>query len=521
MASENTVRKTEELSKSGEIDLAALEKNASNSFGTVENSTAPSRDLSLLAIIAIGWNICNSWAAIAATLAISVASGGPVTLIYGIIIIFIFGAACALSMAEIASVHPTAGGQYHWTSILAPEFASRGLSYWCGAVNVFGWIATSAGFIITFPTMALALASFWNPGYTVETWHVFLIFQAMNFLMVMYNIFLLKRTIWLQDVGFFLSLIAFFVITITCLAESNPKQSSDFVWREFVNTSGWSSDGVVFLTGLVNPNFIFSGLDGAIHLAEECTNAAVAVPRALISTVAIGFVTALVFAIGMCYSYHDFDAVLASPFPALEIWYQATSSRAVASFFLVTLNVITLFAISGAIQTASRLTWSFARDDAVVLAPFLSRIHPRLGVPVWSLVANSACVFVLGCVYLGSSTAFNALVSTGIILQQLSFAFPAALMLYRRAKGTLEEVMPSAKTGFKLRYGVGPVANVLTMVMALLALVFYDLPVILPVTVGNMNYSCAVIGVMGLLALANWFGYATRKYQGPRMEHHI
>lgn len=111
----------------------------------------------------------------------------------------------------------------------------------------------------------------------------------------------------------FLSLIAFFVITITCLAESNPKQSSDFVWREFVNTSGWSSDGVVFLTGLVNPNFIFSGLDGAIHLAEECTNAAVAVPRALVSTVAIGFVTALVFAIGMCYSYHDFDAVLASP----------------------------------------------------------------------------------------------------------------------------------------------------------------------------------------------------------------
>lgn len=49
--------------------------------------------------------------------------------------------------------------------------------------------------------MALALASFWNPGYSVQTWHVFLIFQAMNFLMVAYNIFLLKRTIWLQDVG--------------------------------------------------------------------------------------------------------------------------------------------------------------------------------------------------------------------------------------------------------------------------------------------------------------------------------
>lgn len=174
-------------------------------------------------------------------------------------------------------------------------------------------------------------------------------------------------------------------------------------------------------------------------------------------------------------------------FPALEIWYQATSSRNVATFFLVVLNTITLFAISGAIQTASRLTWSFARDDAVVLAPYLSRIHPKWGVPVWSLIANSACVFVLGCVYLGSSTAFNALVSTGIILQQLSFAFPAALMLYRRATGTLNEVMPFTKIGFRLRFGVGPVANVLTIVMALLALVFYDLPVVLPVTVGNMS----------------------------------
>lgn len=132
----------------------------------------------------------------------------------------------------------------------------------------------------------------------------------------------------------------------------------------------------------------------------------------------------------------------------------------------------------------------------MVLAPYLSRIHSRWGVPMWSLIANSACVFILGCVYLASSTAFNALVSTGIILQQLSFAFPAALMLYRRATGTLSEVLPPAKVEFKLRFGTGLVANVLTIVMALLALVFYDLPVVLPVTVGNMSknhLSCSIL----------------------------
>jgi choline transport protein len=50
-----------------------------------------------------------------------------VTLIYGIIIIFVLAGSCALSMAEIASVYPTAGGQYHWTSILAPEGINRPL----------------------------------------------------------------------------------------------------------------------------------------------------------------------------------------------------------------------------------------------------------------------------------------------------------------------------------------------------------------------------------------------------------
>lgn len=85
------------------------------------------RDIGPLAIVGLGWNICNSWSAIAATLVISISSGGPVTLLYGIVLIFVLGGACALSMAEIASVYPTAGGQYHWTSILTPRRYSRGL----------------------------------------------------------------------------------------------------------------------------------------------------------------------------------------------------------------------------------------------------------------------------------------------------------------------------------------------------------------------------------------------------------
>lgn len=85
------------------------------------------RDIGMISIIALGWNICNSWAAVAATMILSITSGGPVTLLYGIVVIFVLNGSAAASMAEIASVYPTAGGQYHWTGVLAPKKWSRGL----------------------------------------------------------------------------------------------------------------------------------------------------------------------------------------------------------------------------------------------------------------------------------------------------------------------------------------------------------------------------------------------------------
>lgn len=68
------------------------------------------------------------------------------------------------------------------------------------------------------------------------------------------------------------------------------------------------------------------------------------------------------------------------------------------------LITIAFFALNGCVQTSSRLTWSFARDDALVFSRFITRIHPKLGVPVWALIFNQFVVFIIGCVYLGSTT---------------------------------------------------------------------------------------------------------------------
>ena len=114
---------------------------------------------------------------------------------------------------------------------------------------------------------------------------------------------------------------------------------------------------------------------------------------------------------------------------------------------------------------------------------FFGHIHPKLNVPVWSLIANNATVFIIGCIFLSSSVAFNAFIGTGLILQQVTYAIPAAVLMLQRSSSSL---LPKNRP-FKL-YGVlGWVANLLTVAFAVVVLIFYNFPVVLPITGSNMS----------------------------------
>lgn len=109
-----------------------------------------------------------------------------------------------------------------------------------------------------------------------------------------------------------ISLASFFVICITCLAITQPKQSSYHVWHEFINNNQWDSKALVFLLGLINPTYGFAGLDGAIHLAEDCFEPARTVPRALCSSLVVGFTTAFFLVVSMLYCVKDIHAAINS-----------------------------------------------------------------------------------------------------------------------------------------------------------------------------------------------------------------
>jgi choline transport protein len=171
-------------------------------LGQCEDTQETARTrLSPITMVALSFNICNSWVAIATSLALAISAGGPVTVLYGIMCSCAVYACVGISLAEMISVYPTPGGQYHFTSILAPKAWSRGLSYMCGSISMFSWITVTAAATILGAQMVIALPEQYVEGYTPQPWHYFVVYQAINVAMLLYNLLAIRVTPWIHNVG--------------------------------------------------------------------------------------------------------------------------------------------------------------------------------------------------------------------------------------------------------------------------------------------------------------------------------
>lgn len=85
-------------------------------------------------------------------------------------------------------------------------------------------------------------------------------------------------------------------------------------------------------------------------------------------------------------------------------------------------------------------------DGGLPFSPFFSKVHPKLKVPLHSLYLNLALVVIFGLIFLGSSSAFNAIISASVVLLDLAYGIPIAINCLR-GRNTLPErsfVLPNA-----------------------------------------------------------------------------
>jgi len=117
---------------------------------------------------------------------------------------------------------------------------------------------------------------------------------------------------------------------------------------------------------------------------------------------------------------------------------------------------------------------------------------------------------LLGLIYLGNSTAFNAILSMSILGMYASYLLPTVYMaVYGRNNLSRDQYGP-----FKLGR-LGWFTNMVAICFLVLAIVFSTFPSVQPVTAQNMNYSVVVMGGWLAFGVAFFLLFGRRHYKGP------
>jgi choline transport protein len=266
--------------------------------------------------------------------------------------------------------------------------------------------------------------------------------------------------------------------------------------------------------------------DCVSHLAEEIPDPRRNIPLAIAAQMVIGFITAFVFLVAIFYSITSLDSVLNSPittFPLAEIYYQATSSQAgtLGLLFLIFLPI--LCTCIGTYLTAGRTLWALARDGATPFSNTLGEVSQRWKNPFNATLACGVISSLLGCIYIGSSTAFNAFVGSFIVLSTLSY-LAAILPFILTHRFTSREYSSKPKNAnlmipgpFQMGTWTGYIVNITSCIYIVVFVVIYCFPYSLPVEADSMNYSSPITGVLTAMVGVWWFVRGNGgRYVGPR-----
>ncbi|GAA6010600.1 hypothetical protein JCM11491_002990 [Sporobolomyces phaffii] len=486
-----------------------------NEVTKLEQNHGQLKDFSMLAMIGLAYAILNSWVAMAASLSLSLPSGGPVATLWGLVVSFLGNLAMAASMAEIAHVYPTSGGPYHWSAILAPVGAANYISWVTGWFAVAGWTALTATTGSLAGELLLGAYSLAHPGFESQPYQTFVIYVGYICLATAINLWGSRLLPLVNSAAIIWSLSGAVIVIIVTLATATPNyQSADFVFRTYLNESGWNN-GVAWILGLLQSSFGLIGLDALSHMVEEVPQPHLNIPKAMIWAVCIGASSSFVVLMVLLFVMNDYDAVISSSAGALlEIFYQATGNTAGAICLQIFPIVAMEFAAQGILCAASRMTHSFARDHGLPFSKFFAKTNQKTGVPDRAVVLTSVLVVIFALIYLGSSSALNAILSSSVVFLNISYCIPIALLIFR-GRHLLEPESFPIRT-WTLGPILGPLANIVALAFTAFTTVFFLFPPTLPVTGSNMNYSIAVFAFVFIVSVITWFVQGRKNFVGPR-----
>ncbi|KAK0357495.1 hypothetical protein LTR91_008006 [Friedmanniomyces endolithicus] len=510
-----------------------------------------------------------TWETVLALFAQAFSNGGPAGAIYGFIIAWLSTMSVYTVISELASLAPIAGGQYYWVYMLAPPKYKTVCSYAIGWLTCLAWIATVATETLFAGTMIQGAMIIDNPDYAGPKWQGTLLTWVVILGCIFINVLIPQ---WLPRFEVFIlvfHIAGFFAILVTLLVMTPSLGTNASVWLTVLNEGGWPTQGISFCVGFLGNVATFVGADASVHMAEEVANAALNIPRAILSAMLINGAVGFAMLVTVLYCLGDIETVLstATGFPFIQVFADSVPNLAGATVMVAVVLTLTWACAIGITTTASRMTWSFARDKGLPFSNFIGHVNSRNAIPVNAVLVVTGIAALLTLIYIGSSTAFNDVISLTITGFYGSYFLPAAFLLYRRIKGEVlphgtavehpptdhtrtspppPEVPGDLKVDHKynsppsLRAGEVEVANarliwgpwhvpgilgIANNVYAccyMIFVIFWSVwPPATPVTVSTMNYSVVVTGGVLILSTIWYFIRGKREYKGPLIDEDV
>lgn len=145
----------------------------------------------------------------------------------------------------------------------------------------------------------------------------------------------------------------------------------------------------------------------------------------------------------------------------------------------------------------------------VMLICLVLQVHHRQNVPFNAVLTTSFLSLCLCLIQLGSTVAFNIIISLNLIAFLGTYIISIGCLLLKRFR---HEALPPAR--FSLgRWGL-PI-NLLAFCYSLLTLVFSCFPVSVPVDASTANWGPAIWGGVLGIALVSYLVQGRRDYKGP------
>ncbi|PWN39307.1 amino acid transporter [Ceraceosorus guamensis] len=472
------------------------------------------RNLSTIAVLGMGASIIAAPFGLTTSASFALVNGGAASYVWGWIFLSIVSLAIAASLGEICSLYPTSGGVYVWTAHLAPSKQSAII-----ASYIVGWLSCIANILlclsIAFGEAQLIMAAislFRDQNWTPEAWQTILCFWAVLLVAAAVNAFGVKSkslepinvaSIW-WTAG------ASLIILVTTLAMSDVKRSASDVFVQWNNTSGWP-DGWSWFVGLLTPAYVLTGYGTISNLCEEVRQPERAVPRAMLGSVVVASLNGLAFILPLTFVFpspSELEAALEAASGLVPyVFAQATGTAGGAFGLLFLVLGIGLFASISSFTVAFRCIWAFSRDGGLPGSRWLRRVDPRLIVPLNSLIVSTVIIGLLGLIYLGATSAFNAFTGSCTILLGVSYVVPIAMLLSRRRAPVRFASWGLGRLGW--------IANVVALAWVLFSIILFCFPTTASITPASMNYASVVVSFFAAFAAVFYFTIARTRYQGP------